>query len=152
MGKSVWRKGRLFLRGDWRKEEKTEENTEIPVETEVSKDVPINDAETERNDTETTEEKMEEEDKEEEREETSENQPYILRENSETNKPGDMTIEEKREKTGDVEEKVDETAAVEEKREEERRPLDLRLELPSISPENITVKLVDDRLIVEAVQ
>merc|ERR1712226_997900 len=45
-----------------------------------------------------------------------------------------------------------ETAAVEEKREEERRPLDLRLELPSISPENITVKLVDDRLIVEAVQ
>merc|ERR1712179_520255 len=49
--KSVWRKGRLFLRGDWRKEE----NTEIPVETEVSKDVPINDAETERNETETTE-------------------------------------------------------------------------------------------------
>jgi len=158
--KSVWRKGRLFLRGDWRKqekaaektEEKSGEKTEIPVETEISKDVPINDAETERNDTETTEEKMEEEEKEEEREETSENQPDILRENSETNKPEHMTTEDKREETDVVEEKVDETAAVEEKREEERRPLDLRLELPSISPENITVKLVDDRLIVEAVQ
>jgi len=148
--KSVWRKGRLFLRGDWRKEEnagekteeKTKETTEIPVETEVSKDVPTNEAETERNETETTEEKMEEEEKEEETEETSENQPDIQRENSEINKPGDMMVDENREETG----------AVEEKREEGRKPLDLRLELPSISPENISVKLVDDRLIVEAVQ
>merc|ERR1712226_535265 len=91
--KSVWRKGRLFLRGDWRKQEKVGEE------------------------------------KEEDKSETSENQPDILRENSETNKPEHMTTEDKREKS-----------------DEGRKPLDLRLELPSISPENISVKLVNDRL------
>jgi len=180
--KTLWRRNKLYLRGEWVKENskeevKTEQNHEAekPLETETNDVISAATAEEtneEPEETNITEDSsgpvVKQTPESEVLDQTSDDEHDIL--STDTPRPKENMEDEEYsfemvspsesqpESTEGLEvaDMTDETVTApgmeETVDEEEKKPLDLRLELPSINPDNISVKLVGDRLIIEGTQ